>query len=182
MSFPVLCLPFRDYQTDSMTNYSYWQVQNWMLAMSNYPPPPPPDQSQYTPIYPTSAGAQQPYGQGQAEQLSYGGLNAPAYPKVDSPSSNPAGPSPLQNLAHELGQHAALDEQAHHTMQQPHQPLQHPGVINAPGHSNGVSSASSQQGGADAKSNRLRKACDSCSVRKVKVEIRFFLLTARPQC
>ena len=144
------------------------RVQDWMLAqMAQYPPPPQTDHQHYNALYPAAAGAQQlidPH-----DQLQYSDLNQPIYPKVESATSEHASSNhQMHRLAHELQQHAALEgQQLHHSNQH----ISHQ-------HAHGQSSGSAQptqspsgQGTPDQnqKANRLRKACDSCSIRKVKV-------------
>ena len=144
------------------------RVQNWMLAqMAQYPPPPQADHTHYNALYPASAGAQQlvdPH-----DHLQYNDLTQSIYPKVESAHSDHASSNTqMQHLAHGLQQHVTLEGQQLH---QAHQHINHQ-------HHNGQPSASSQpsqpttgQGTPDQshKANRLRKACDSCSIRKVKV-------------
>ncbi|KAK5116903.1 hypothetical protein LTR62_006624 [Meristemomyces frigidus] len=169
----VLCAPYVDL-TNPMSDYSYWQVQNWMLAMSNYPPPPPPDQTHYNGLYPTSAGAQQLLEQ---EQLQFASLNTPTYPKIESGSPSQASSTQIQGLAHELSQHPglgdqqrALEDQQRLQIQHAAQQLQH--QASGPQSSVGLTQAQLAQQQADQQkaSNRLRKACDSCSIRKVKCD------------
>ncbi|KAK5124518.1 hypothetical protein LTR85_001735 [Meristemomyces frigidus] len=155
-----------------MSNNSYWQVQNWMLAMSNYPPPPQPDQHHYNALYPASAGAQQLLDPMQQEQLQYAQLNTPAYPKIESGTPD-QGTAQLRNLNSELGQHAALEEQQRHQIQQAAQQIhQHAASHVHPASALTAAQAQQQQHSASeqTKSNRLRKACDSCSIRKVKCD------------
>ena len=160
----------RDFSTDSMSEYSYWQIQNWMQAMANsYPPPPPPDQNHYNALYPTSAGAQQSYDSAQQDQLQYASLNTPAFPKVETSSPAQSGSTQLQSLANELSQHAALEDQQRQQIQHAAQQAQHQPGVHAPVAINNNFPPGSQEQSSDPKSNRLRKACDSCSVRKVKV-------------
>lgn len=167
----AVCSSFLDV-TNPMSNHSYWQVQNWMLAMSNYPPPPQPDQHHYNALYPSSAGAQQLLGHAQQEQLQYTSLNTPTYPKVESGTPERSSAAQLQNLTAELNQHAALEEQQRHQIQQAAHQIQHQAAsqVQSP---TGLASIQQQQHAASeqAKSNRLRKACDSCSIRKVKASL-----------
>ncbi|KAI7002974.1 hypothetical protein KC366_g19177, partial [Hortaea werneckii] len=102
----------------------YWQIHNWMLAMSNYPPPPQPDQHHYNALYPASAGAQQLLDPVQQEQLQYANLSTPPYPKVESgtPEQNAA---QLRNFTADLEQHAHLEEQQRQQIQQAAQHLHH---------------------------------------------------------
>lgn len=170
----VLCAPpFLD-ATNPMSDYSYWQVQNWMLAMSNYPPPPPPEQTHYNALYPTSAGAQQLLDSVQQEQLQFASLNTPAYPKIESGSPSQSSSTQIQGLAHDLStnvgisdQQRALEDQQRQQINQASQHLQQQAAAQSAA---GLNAAQLAQQQADAqKSNRLRKACDSCSIRKVKV-------------
>jgi exonuclease VII large subunit len=157
-----------------MSNFrSQLQVEHWMLAqMSHYPPPPPPDQQHYSPLYPTSAGTPQLLDHSQQNQLQFSNLNQPAYPKIEA--NTPVGQdSPqIHNLAQELQKHAAQEEHQRQQNYQANQRLQHQAqhqpqqfqAQQAPVQPD-VSSDSQQP----QKTNRLRKACDSCSIRKVKV-------------
>ncbi|KAF2173866.1 hypothetical protein M409DRAFT_16136 [Zasmidium cellare ATCC 36951] len=163
-----------------MSNYysSQLQVHNWMLAqMSNYPPPPQSDQQQhYNALYPTSAGAQQLLDPVQSEQLQFSSLNQPIYPKVEGAAQGHQSPGSqhIQSLAQELQHHAALEEQQRHhihhaaaQLQQPTPVTSHP--TSAGGHSNAPTQTSTPEQQPQ-KTNRLRKACDSCSIRKVKCD------------
>ncbi|KAF2772535.1 hypothetical protein EJ03DRAFT_341556 [Teratosphaeria nubilosa] len=140
--------------------------------MSNYPPPPQPESHHYNAIYPTSAGAQQ-FDAVHPEPLQYASLNHPTYPKVESGSPDHTAATQIQSLAHDLNQHAALEEQQRHQIHQAahHIHHQHPGVTSvhqAPS----IATSHPHQGPPQEhqKSNRLRKACDSCSIRKVKCD------------
>ncbi|KAI6795328.1 hypothetical protein KC361_g5045 [Hortaea werneckii] len=171
MSAAAVCSPFVDI-TNPMSNNSYWQIHNWMLAMSNYPPPPQPDQHHYNALYPASAGAQQLLDPVQQEQLQYANLSTPPYPKVESgtPEQNAA---QLRNFTADLEQHAHLEEQQRQQIQQAAQHLHHQQSTPHVHASAGLAPAhAAQHHGAPehAKSNRLRKACDSCSIRKVKCD------------
>ncbi|KAI6790360.1 hypothetical protein KC361_g7964 [Hortaea werneckii] len=159
--------------TNPMSNNSYWQIYSRMLAMSNYPPPPQPHQHHYnTSLYPASAGAQQLLDPLQQEQLQYANLSTPPYPKVKSgtPEQNAA---QLRNLTADLEKHAHLEKQQRQQIQQAAQQLHrqhstphvHVPTRLAPAHAAQHHGASEQ-----AKSNRPRKACDSCSIKKVKCD------------
>jgi hypothetical protein len=144
------------------------RVQNWMLAqMAQYPPPPQADHTHYNALYPASAAAQQlidPH-----DQLQYSDLNQPIYPKVESAASDHASTNTqMLHLAHELRQHAALEGQQLH---QGHQHIAQQHSHGQPSGSSHPSQPTTGQGTPDQnqKANRLRKACDSCSIRKVKV-------------
>lgn len=139
--------------------------------MSNYPPPPPPDQHHYASVYPNAAGAQQVVDPMQQGQLQYGNLNQSVYPRVETtPSSTDESSIHIHHtLAQELQRHTEPDDHTRQRMrqvpltpevqqnQQQNYLLQQP-----PQH---IETAAEQA----AKANRLRKACDSCSIRKVKV-------------
>ncbi|KAK5721175.1 hypothetical protein LTR17_014816 [Elasticomyces elasticus] len=176
MSTTLVYAPLPDNTTYTdvyMADSSYWQVHNWMLGMANYPPPPP-EQHRYNPIYPTSAGpgAPQMVETVQHNPLQYASLNTPTYPKVESGSPDRHQHSHLQGLQHELHQHATLGDQQHQQLQQATQQLQQQGPAhNQPSpHAGGPHTPQQQSAQDSARSNRLRKACDSCSVRKVKCD------------
>ncbi|EME42376.1 hypothetical protein DOTSEDRAFT_73264 [Dothistroma septosporum NZE10] len=147
-----------------------------MLAqMSTYPPPPDGQQQQYNNLYPAQPGAQQQLlDPAQQEQLQFSNLNQPIYPKVEAqhPGHSPSSQH-IQSLAQELQHHAAIDEQQHrhmhhvtHQIQQPTPVTSHP--TSAGGLSNPPTQTSTPE--QPQKTNRLRKACDSCSIRKVKCD------------
>ena len=145
---------------------SQMRVQHWMMAQ--YPPPPQPEQQHYNALYPASAGAQQLLDP--QDQLQYSNLNQPVYPKVESATSDQASSgAQIHNLAQELQHHAGLGGPQQHIHQAPQQ-IQHQSPH---GQQPGISHSSqpnTQQGTPDQnQKNRLRKACDSCSIRKVKV-------------
>ncbi|KXT02383.1 hypothetical protein AC578_237 [Pseudocercospora eumusae] len=165
-----------------MSNYysSQLQVHNWMLAQmssnnNNYPPPPP-EHQHYNALYATQPGAQQLLDPAQQDQLQFSNLNQPIYPKVETlPPSNHHSPAPqhVQTLAQGLHDHSPLDEHQHrqmhhtvHALQQPTPVTSHP--TSAAGHSNPATQTSTPE--QPQKTNRLRKACDSCSIRKVKCD------------
>lgn len=158
-----------------MSNYysSQLQVHNWMLAqMSNYPPPPQADQQHYNALYPTSAGAQQQLlDPSQQEQLQFSNLNQPLYPKVES--NGPGHPhSPSGQHLHDLQHHHVLEEQQRHHIHHAQQQIQQPTPVASHPASNAAHSLPATQTSTPEqpqKTNRLRKACDSCSIRKVKV-------------
>ncbi|KAK5001604.1 hypothetical protein LTR16_006820, partial [Cryomyces antarcticus] len=115
------------------------QQQLWMNAqMSHYPPPPQPDQQHYNP-------------------LQYAG---PPAPQLLAPSQQaqqiPDFHQQLQQAVYPKPEHTPAEpNHADHVEQRVDQPLLPP----AP-------SSAGQDG--NQKGNRLRKACDSCSIRKVK--------------
>ena len=157
------------------------RVQNWMLAqMAQYPPPPQPEQQHYNALYPTSAGAQQlvdPH-----DQLQYSHLNQPIYPKIESAASEPHSPRQIHNLAQELHHHSTIDDQQRQHVYQANQQIQsnpHGQVSNTAHSSQGPTQNSTSD--QNQKTNRLRKACDSCSIRKVKVRL-FILSPPRKHC
>ena len=174
-----------------MSNYysSQFQVQNWMLAqMSHYPPPPQPDQQHYHPIgYPTSAGAQQLVEPGSQDQLQYSNLNQSIYPKIESTTPGQDSNQQVHNLAQELQQHALQEEQQRQHIQQAAQQIQQQAQQSQQGsftdaphtHPQQQQQQQQQQTSEQQKTNRLRKACDSCSIRKVKVCSRASHIQAR---
>ena len=150
------------------------RVQNWMLAqMAQYPPPPQPDHHHYNALYPASAGAQQMVDP--QEPLQYSNLNQPVYAKVESatPDQGNANNHTINHLAQELHQQAAFEDQQQrqHAQHGGQHPMQQALSQGQPTSTPRSSQPPTQQGPADQnqKSNRLRKACDSCSIRKVKV-------------
>ncbi|KAK5135744.1 hypothetical protein LTR08_004730 [Meristemomyces frigidus] len=153
-----------------MANYSqYCQIQNWMAMSSNYPPPQP-EQLHYNGLYPMSAGAQQLLDHGQQEHLDYNHLNTHAYPKIESGSSDQ--PAVLLHNVTGIDQHAALEEQQRQHIQQAAQQIhQHAASQVHPSTSFTATNVQHQHSISEqTKSNRLRKACDSCSIRKVKCD------------
>lgn len=111
--------------------------------MSQYPPPPTPDHQHYTPIYPAAAAA--------AAAAANAQLLSPAQAE-QLQYSPPVDPSAYAKIEPGLGAPNSHLSHAHQPEQQAAQPL--PPVVEG------------QQ-----KTNRLRKACDSCSIRKVKVSM-----------
>nr|OQO24590.1 hypothetical protein B0A51_09001 [Rachicladosporium sp. CCFEE 5018] len=154
-----------------MSNYhSQLQLEYWMLAqMAHYPPPPQPDQQHYSPAYPTTTGAQQAVDSAAQSQTHYSDLSQSAYPKVETKSTTAADASPrLHSLAQEAQQQHSLNEQ-HHASQLSEQ--DHSSTGHAFQHQSQQPSGGDQAAQEQAqKANRLRKACDSCSIRKVKCD------------
>ncbi|KAK0984659.1 hypothetical protein LTS16_011213 [Friedmanniomyces endolithicus] len=174
MSWTILCAPFADTTCADMcvSDPSLW-VPNWMSAMANYPPPPPPplpDHQQYNSLYPASVGAHHKVESGQQPPLQYTSLNTPSYPKIESVTPAQRHNAQLQDLAQELSQHAALEDSQCHETQQTSQPLQQQGLphVQPTAHAGAPQIPEQLSAQEIARSNRLRKACDSCSVRKVK--------------
>ncbi|GIZ48809.1 hypothetical protein CKM354_001185600 [Cercospora kikuchii] len=178
-----------------MSNYysSQLQVHNWMLAQMNngntaangYPPPPPPPQQQQqqqqdqhygNALYPPPGGAQQLLDPAQQEQLQFSSLNQPIYPKVEAlPGTGHNSPASqhIQSLAHELQHHSGPDDQSRHYMPHVSHQLQQPTPVTShPTSAAGLSLPPTQTNTPEQpqKTNRLRKACDSCSIRKVKCD------------
>ena len=148
------------------------RVQNWMLAqMAQYPPPPQPDQQHYNALYPAPAGTHQLISP--QEQLQYSNLNQPAYPnKIESIATDQASSgAQITALTHELQQHAGLGQQQQHHIHPPSQQVQQHSIHDPSSGTPHSSQPQTHQGTPDqsSKANRLRKACDSCSIRKVKV-------------
>jgi hypothetical protein len=130
---------------------------------SQYPPPPGAEDPHYTPIYPAppsqpahellGAGPQQ---QQQQQQQRLQPYPQDLYPKVEG-----------------LNDVLQLQQQANHALGTDQRPQL--GTPTGQGAVAGVSPLSMHdahhpQDGASPKTNRLRKACDSCSIRKVKVQ------------
>jgi len=144
--------------------------------MSNYPPPPQPDQQHYNPIYASPNGAQQLLEGIQQESVSYGNhLESPApYPKVENEPLDPNTSSQIEQRIEQLNQQHQLEIQEplhalpQHQHEHEHQlQLQHSHQQLAP--SQPQLEGDPQEDQTPNKVNRLRKACDSCSIRKVKV-------------
>jgi hypothetical protein len=126
---------------------------------SQYPPPPGSEEAHYTPIYPapprqnnnasvSSFGGPDGGvggGPGQQQQQQQHAYAQDMYPKIEN----------LNNVLQQQAQQAQHANHANHVLGDPTM-----GTLS----SLHVMSAAEQQ-----KSNRLRKACDSCSIRKVKV-------------
>jgi len=141
--------------------------------MSNYPPPPQPDQQHYNPAYPTQSPLQTfqddgiPDPRDQQDRLAFAEQLAQAsYPKIEHEGLDPNTSIQIEERLEQLQQQQNLEslnqhldqEQAHHD-QDPNQfdpstSLLHP----------------DEQNHAPSKLYRLRKACDSCSIRKVKCD------------
>lgn len=162
-----------DYYYPSLYQYhvtdSHARIQHWMLAMAQYPPPPQPDQHHYNALYPDPAGAQQLVdSQG---QLQYSNLNQPVYSKVESATSDQvSGGAQMQNLTQELQHHAAIRGQQPQHIHEQAQQMQPQNPLEPPSGTSHSTQSQVQQGNPDQnQKNRLRKACDSCSIRKVKV-------------
>ena len=133
-----------------------------LMDGSHYPPPPQPDQQHYNPIYQTAAGAQHLLDPGNNDQLDFGQLSQPStYPKVEGDQGLDSNTSSqieqrIEQLQHQQPLPPHLEQQDpvpihQEDVLQPHQP-----------------DGQTQQNATN-KANRLRKACDSCSIRKVKV-------------
>ncbi|KAK4992877.1 hypothetical protein LTR50_000783 [Elasticomyces elasticus] len=127
--------------------------------MSNYPPPPPADQPHYNAQYPTTAGAQQlldsvqqDHFQSQLQQLN----QQPIYPKLETSALDPSQYNQLDQR---------LAEQHHNQHQQQQQQLGLPSPLPPQPQQQTLAQGSPETA---PKGNRLRKACDSCSIRKVK--------------
>lgn len=147
-------------------------MANLMSNNSQHPPPPQPDQHYYNALHLRSAGAQQLLDPVQQERLQYANLSdKPPYPKFQSgtPEQNVA---QLRNWTEDVARHAHLEEQQRRQIQQATQHLHNEQSTRhvrtlptlAPAHAAQRHSAPGL-----AISNRPRKACDSCSCKKVKV-------------
>ncbi|KAK4986535.1 hypothetical protein LTR66_007841 [Elasticomyces elasticus] len=133
--------------------------------MSNYPPPPPADQPHYNAQYPTTAGAQQLLDsvqqdqfQSQLQQLNH----QPIYPKLETSALDPSQYNQLDQRLAEQHQN-----QHHQQQQQQQQQLGLPSPLPPQSQQQTLAQGSPETA---PKGNRLRKACDSCSIRKVKCD------------
>ncbi|KAK8154703.1 hypothetical protein IWX90DRAFT_418596 [Phyllosticta citrichinensis] len=134
--------------------------------MSQYPPPPSADSQHYAPIYPAAATAQLlEAAQEQASQEGFLGfpraapgerhsLHSKIEPSFTDPTQSPNTPGGHDGAYSGNGLHMGPEQ--HHTMQMQPQPQ---GMSNV-----------GPDGQPQPKANRLRKACDSCSIRKVKCD------------
>ncbi|KAF4547439.1 Fungal Zn(2)-Cys(6) binuclear cluster domain-containing protein 3 [Elsinoe fawcettii] len=158
--------------------------------MSNYPPPPQPDQQHYNPIYPPASAPQQqpPVDAAQQEQINFVAQlqqQPLPYPKVEHEGLDPSTSSAIEQRIEQL-QHQQQSLQTNHFHQEP-QPQQHPhnnqfhedGSPQQQQHHHAEPTPEGQSGqqttpgstsGQHQKLFRLRKACDSCSIRKVKCD------------
>jgi hypothetical protein len=139
---------------------------------NTYPPPPQPDGQHYNAAYLGPHGAPHMLDATHQSQLQYSHLNQPMFPKLDSSPTVQDDPNMhMQNLAQELQNHAALGEQQRQQLQQTHPSQPQTPTGTSSGGLGATSHPQSQPGTPDQapKTNRLRKACDSCSIRKVKV-------------
>ena len=165
-----------------MSNFhSQWRQDNWLLAQMSHYPPPPADAQHYSQIYPSPVGTQQLLDHSQQNQLQFSNLNQPTFPNKIESGTPTQDPAQIQSLARELQHHAAQEEQqrqqiqhaAHGLQQQAQQPTQQQSFQTQVAQSD----ASGDQ---PQKTNRLRKACDSCSIRKVKVSLKTSYLASYP--
>lgn len=144
-----------------------------MLAqMANYPSASQPEPQQYNAFYPAAPGAQQLMES--QDQLQYSSINPQLYPKAESaPSEQEAGNQHMHHLTSGLHQHTSIAEQQQQHLAHAAQQMQHSTPHGTPAHLPQLMTGSSQPtpDSASQKPNRLRKACDSCSIRKVKVRI-----------
>lgn len=131
--------------------------------MSQYPPPPTADQQHYAPIYPAAASAQliEAAAQGQPQPNEGFNFSPPTsqslYAKIEPSFTDPNQNQPPTHDGAYPGNGVHVDQQQHHPMSMPPPPPPQ-----------GVASVGPD--GQPQKANRLRKACDSCSIRKVKCD------------
>jgi hypothetical protein len=133
--------------------------------MSSYPEP---DSQQHYTLYPPP-GQQQVLDPLQQEQLQFsqlGQLGQSIYPKTEA-EVDPNAPNHIEQRIEQL------QEQPQHQLQlqHQHQQQQQQQVALAPPQAPPAAQPQPPpvQGETPQKANRLRKACDSCSIRKVKV-------------
>ena len=132
-----------------------------MDSHSSYPPPPGPDQQShpYNPIYAAAVAAQQQLNSApQHDHLNYQQHNASPYPKIE-PALDASLVDPATNGRVEPPTHANQVDQR--------PPPITPAPTSVPLHQ---PSTTSPVDPSQPKTNRLRKACDSCSIRKVKCD------------
>lgn len=129
--------------------------------MAQYPPHPAAEQN-YDTLYSTASGAQQLVdAQG---QFQFNAMNQSAYPKVESaPNGQPPSSTTTHTFIHHLPPQNTFDAQqsAQHASQLAIQPQLDDASI----------TTADPQAALDQSQKivRLRKACDGCSIRKVKV-------------
>lgn len=151
-------------------------LQAWLAhQMAQYPPVPPAEQQQFNNgFYSDGEAGQQAFAH--QEQLQYGALNqaVTVYPKVESVAAGHVPTDSVHAYPHEP---QAFQGQLRQHLQfiAPQDRLQQPARIQTPPERQ-IDVAQSFQSEAQPptpdktqKINRLRKACDSCSIRKVKV-------------
>ena len=135
--------------------------------MSSYPEP---DSQQHYTLYPPP-GQQQGLDPLQQEQMQFsqlGQLGQSIYPKSDG-EVDPNAPNHIEQRIEQLQQQPPHPQSQHpHQLQLQHQHQQAP-LAPAQAPQDAQPQLSQVQGEAAQKANRLRKACDSCSIRKVKV-------------
>lgn len=132
---------------------------------SNYPPPPNPEQSHYNPIYSTETdgGAEQLLDPAVQDQQLYNQLSQQSsYPKLEGEQQ--LDPDTSQQIEQRIEQLQHQQPLAPHG--QPQDPQDHEFAPLPQQQEN-----EQESGETASKVNRLRKACDSCSIRKVKVRL-----------
>ncbi|PNS20702.1 hypothetical protein CAC42_2947 [Sphaceloma murrayae] len=132
---------------------------------SSYPPPPQPDQQHYNIAYPPSAPAQSPLDPAQQEHLTFAAQlqQATTYPKVEHEGLDPTTSSQIEQRIEQLQhQQQSLEaNQFHHAQTPQDQQTVTPTT---------EQDQNQPPGSTPNKLFRLRKACDSCSIRKVKCD------------
>ena len=132
--------------------------------MSSYPPPPQPAQQHYNPIYDAGSNSQPLLDPEQQEQLHLATLShATDYSKDEHTGLDPTTSSQLEQRFEQFQHQQSLEngQLHHHDLQSPHD-------TGLPLHEQPQSQPAN--GTAPNKLFRLRKACDSCSIRKVKCD------------
>lgn len=130
--------------------------------MSSYPEP---DNQQHYTLYPPP-GQQPLLDPVQQEQLQFSQLGQAIYPKIEG-EIDPNAPNHIEQRIEQLQQQSPLP-QSQHQHQHQHQHQQVP-LAPPPPPPTAAPQGPPVQGETPQKANRLRKACDSCSIRKVKV-------------
>ena len=144
---------------------------------SHYPPPPGPEEQHYNPVYPgTNTGAQPLLDAVQQEQLGFSHLAQPSpYPKAEDSTLDANASAQIEQRIEQLQhQNDLVGPPAQEDPQQQHQHQHHDLTPQSVQHLQGQNGIE-QQGETPSKVNRLRKACDSCSIRKVKVSLNRWL-------
>ena len=137
--------------------------------MSTYPPPPSThDQAHYNGIYPASTGARPLLESTQDDELQFGNFNQTLYSKVDA-VGEPSYGAASASLTPGFDTHATMGEHQRQQLQRAAQQLQADPSGNVVVPLTIPLQTQEDGGGESPKINRLRKACDSCSIRKVKV-------------
>ncbi|KAF2152498.1 hypothetical protein K461DRAFT_294158 [Myriangium duriaei CBS 260.36] len=135
--------------------------------MSSYPPPPQPDQQHYNPIYAAGTSSQPLLDPVQHEHLHFANQlsQSTGYPKVEHEGLDPTTSSQIEQRIEQLQHQQSLQSLDHDHLQPPDLEPPHDAQLPPLPDHHGQQPSSTPQ-----KLFRLRKACDSCSIRKVKCD------------